>query len=322
LASDFGFKEILLKGFVAVTDNDWFNYLSQKAGIDEVNFWQPGGSSRFKILMPGEPFLFKLHAPLNFIVGGGFFTHNTTLPISLAWQAFREKNGAETLQEMRKRTEKYRRTKSSPFEDYKIGCILLAQPFFLKEEEWIPSPLDFSLNIVQGKSYDLTQGNGLHLWEEVKARLGKPKIYPLDKDIRIAEPETRYGEPTLILPRLGQGSFRILVTDVYNRRCSVTRERTLPALEAVHIKPFGKSGPHSINNGILFRSDIHKLFDTGYVTISADYHFEVSKSIKEEFENGRDYYAMHGKQLELPPERKLQPASEFISWHNENVFRG
>jgi putative restriction endonuclease len=103
---------------------------------------------------------------------------------------------------------------------------------------------------------------------------------------------------------------------------SVTKERTLPALDAVHIKPFGKSGPHSVNNGILFRSDIHKLFDTGYVTISDDYRFEVSKRIKEEFENGRDYYAMHGRSLYLPPERKLRPASELISWHNENMFRG
>jgi putative restriction endonuclease len=60
----------------------------------------------------------------------------------------------------------------------------------------------------------------------------------------------------------------------------------------------------------------------GYVTISKDCHFEVSKRIKEEFENGRDYYAMHGRSLYLPPDRKLRPGSQFIEWHNENVFRG
>ena len=48
----------------------------------------------------------------------------------------------------------------------------------------------------------------------------------------------------------------------------MTRERTLPALEAAHIKPYNDSGPHDVRNGLLLRSDIHKLFDTGYVTIS------------------------------------------------------
>jgi len=73
---------------------------------------------------------------------------------------------------------------------------------------------------------------------------------------------------------------------------------------------------------LIFRSDIHKLFDRGYVTISSDYHFEVSKKIKEEYENGRDYYAMQGKPLSLPGKTDLQPSSQFINWHNEKVFLG
>jgi hypothetical protein len=31
--------------------------------------------------------------------------------------------------------------------------------------------------------------------------------------------------------------------NVYNRRCAVTQEKTLPAPEAAHIKPFSDSGP-------------------------------------------------------------------------------
>ena len=156
--------------------------------------------------------------------------------------------------------------------------------------------------------------------EDVQLRLQARK--DLWKEARLTDIEGGYGSPVMVMPRLGQGSFRVLVTDIYQRRCSVTQERTLPALDAVHIKPFGKSGPHKINNGILLRSDIHKIFDSGYVTISQDYHFEVSKRIKEEFENGRDYYAMHGRSLYLPKEKKFQPTSDYISWHNENVFRG
>jgi putative restriction endonuclease len=309
-----------LKAFVGVTDFDWFTFLSALPEIDEVNFWQPGGGHRFQSLSPGEPFLFKLHSPRDYIVGGGFFAHNSILPLSLAWDAFGEKNGVRSLEEMRQRTEKYRRKAPSHGEDFQIGCILLEQPFFFDERDWIPVPPDWKRPIVQGKSYDTTTVLGKRLWDDVQVRLQARK--DLWKEAKLTDVEDRYGLPTMILPRLGQGSFRILVTDVYQRRCSVTQERTLPALDAVHIKPFGKSGPHSVNNGILFRSDIHKLFDSGYVTITEDQHFKVSNRIREEFENGRDYYAMHGKLLHLPPDKTLRPGSEFIAWHNENVFRG
>ncbi len=81
-----------MKFFVGITDSDWFDILSNLPYIDEVNFWQPSGKTQFRALKPGEPFLFKLHSPLNYIVGCGFFAHSTILPSSLAWDAFGEKN--------------------------------------------------------------------------------------------------------------------------------------------------------------------------------------------------------------------------------------
>jgi len=70
--------------FVAITDYDWFLLHSSKSQIEEVNFWRPSSSAPFKALRVGEMLLFKLHAPRNFIVGGGFFTRFVQLPISLA----------------------------------------------------------------------------------------------------------------------------------------------------------------------------------------------------------------------------------------------
>jgi putative restriction endonuclease len=308
-----------LRAFVGVTDNDWFMFLAGLPEIDEVNFWQPSGKSIFKKLNPGELFLFKLHSPYNFIAGGGFFAYSTLYPLSLAWEAFGKKNGADSFLEMRNLIEKRRETKK-PIGDYQIGCILLEQPFFFPRDQWIPVPDDFSPNIVQGKGYDLTSAIGKRLWEEVQLRL-HGGAQPL-KEQEIPIEKGRYGTPTLITPRLGQGSFRIIVTDAYQRRCAVTQERTLPALEAAHIKPYIDSGPHRVENGILLRSDLHRLLDTGYVTISRDYHLEVSRRIKAEFENGRDYYAMQGRPLHLPMQKQLRPSPDFITWHNENVFKG
>jgi len=61
----------LLKIWVGVTDKNWYEHLIRLAP-EEANFWQPSGSRIFRVLQPGEPFLFKLHSPENFIVGGGF----------------------------------------------------------------------------------------------------------------------------------------------------------------------------------------------------------------------------------------------------------
>ena len=60
-----------MKGYIGVTDNDWFTFLSQQPEIDEVNFWQPGGRSQFRSLQPDEPFFFNLHFPLKTFTENG-----------------------------------------------------------------------------------------------------------------------------------------------------------------------------------------------------------------------------------------------------------
>lgn len=126
----------------------------------------------------------------------------------------------------------------------------------------------------------------------------------------------------LIRPRLGQGAFRVLVTDIYHRRCAVTQERTLPALEAAHIRPYGDGGEHEARNGLLLRRDIHSLFDAGYVTVTPDFHFEVSRRIREEFDNGKHYYALQGQKVSVPQKPSQHPDPVALSWHNEHCFKG
>ena len=154
-----------MKAYVGITDTDWFDLLRNRQDLEEVNFWQPGGSRQFRALSVGELFLFKLHAPQNFIVGGGVFVHSSLLPISLAWASFGVGNGVASLEEMRRRVLKYRRTVTPEHRDFTVGCILLTQPFFLPEERWIPVPSTWSGNIVQGKSYDLSSDPGATIYQ-------------------------------------------------------------------------------------------------------------------------------------------------------------
>jgi putative restriction endonuclease len=96
----------------------------------------------------------------------------------------------------------------------------------------------------------------------------------------------------------------------------------VPVLDAAHIKPYAREGTHDPHNGILLRSDLHTLFDLGYVTITPEYHFEVSKHVREDYENGHEYYALHGQSIHVPVKQVYQPAGENLAWHNEKVFRG
>jgi len=173
---------------VGITDGDWFETLHRQRP-DEGNFWQPSDRPP-RTMAPGWPFLFKLHSPRNFIVGGGFFVRFTVLPCFLAWDAFGEKNGAAGLAELVARTARYRKAAQTP--GTPIGCNVLTDPFFL---------------------------------------------------------------------------------------------------------------------------------DDGYVTVDPKLRFVVSPRLREEFENGRAYYALEGAPLANLPDRLTdQPGREFIEWHNAEVY--
>jgi hypothetical protein len=57
-----------------------------------------------------------------------------------------------------------------------------------------------------------------------------------------------------------------------------------------------------VRNGVLLRSDLHRLFDFGYVTVMPDLHLEVSSRLRSDFENGRTYYRCMGPRSSFPPQ--------------------
>ena len=300
---------------VAVTDNNWVEYLRHRPFLTEVSFWKTSAKTRFRALEPGELILFKLRSPYNSIAGGGIFTHEIFMPCSMAWDVFGEANGAPSLDELRTIVAKRGQVNTEEQNDFQIGCRILSQPFFLPEDKWISLPKSWATSIQTFKKYSTEQSEGLKLWELASNHLGVANY-----DER--NPAERFGKPHLIQPRLGQRAFRSVVIDAYGRRCAVTRERTLPALDAAHIRPYREGGEHKVSNGLLLRRDIHSLFDSGYVTVTPDLKFEVSAKIREEFENGRDYYKLQGKDVHVPKKSLFIPEQSILEWHNENRFLG
>ena len=211
--------------------------------------------------------------------------------------------------------EKYRKMPEG-HADYEIGCLMILHPIFFPEAAWVREPADWKPNIVQGKTIDLGSMDGARILSDCLARSGTPGM------IEVPVSTERFGEPQLVLPRLGQASFRIAVMQAYKRACAVTTEHSLPALDAAHIKPYSDGGEHKVSNGLLLRSDIHRLFDKGYVTVTQDLRFEVSRRLKEDFHNGKSYYSLQGSAIQVPSGNADKPDISMLSWHNSNRFLG
>jgi len=309
-----------MRFWVGVTDNKWYKFLSQ-IQPDEVNFWQPRGMPPFTGAPRGLPFLFKLRRPYNHIAGGGFFVTYSSLPLSLAWEVFGHKNGCASLDEFRALIAPLTSDRRS---DGPIGCNVLDNPFFFDEGAWIADLPDWSSNIVREKMYDSTIGAGQAIWRSVRQRMTLQTREAANTDMvpLAAEPGEKYGSPVEVRPRLGQSSFRVLVTEAYQRRCAITGESTLMTLEAAHIVPYSGEGGHDIRNGLLLRADFHRLFDAGLVSVTPDLRVKVSQRIKEEWFNGKVYYRLDNEPLSVVPMHpSMRPDPDRLDWHYRNRFQ-
>lgn len=312
-----------MKFWVGTTDSRWFNFLASR-GMDEVNFWQPSTTPPFLNAQEGMPFLFKLKRPHNHIAGGGFFIRHSAIPITLAWEIFGKGNGASTLAELRDLLGPLAKNSSALRE---IGCQIIANPFFLQPNEWLANPPGWSSNIVRGKMYESHQPDGAIILAHVERFFIESKKplateFKENFDLGVKEEIPKFGVERLIRPRIGQGAFRLTLTDAYRKRCALTGESTLPVLEAAHIVPFSDEGTHDIRNGLLLRADFHKLFDAGLVSVAPDLTIKISPRIREAWLNGKVYYRLHNQPLTVVPENPAhQPDPDRLNWHLKNVFQ-
>lgn len=321
-----------MKAWLGVTDWDWYEHL-RAIGATEVNFWQPSGSHRFSAIEPGAPFLFKSHYSSdgvtgNRIIGAGFLSGWARLPLSTAWEVFGEENGCATLEEMRQRIGKYRRLEISLADDPEIGCIMLWDVRYFSPENAPPAPDTWAPNIVQGRSYSLESPEGSYIEDVLKT------LWPERSEPASSRPDFSWPQVGVVpgpvfegsrqAPvRVGQRAFKALVQEAYGRKCAVTGDRIVPVLEAAHIRPVTQQGENRVDNGLLLRSDVHILFDRGYLAIHPDRHtLLVSPRLRLQWGNGQEFYARAstGEAIAEPSRSVDRPSREFLTWHADTVF--
>ena len=161
-----------MRGYVATTDFTWFTFLRARQPLDEVNFWQP--SAHGFNAKPGTPFFFKLKAPHYAIGGFGIFARYEEASPTLAWEAF----GAEQRRgDVRRDAQACRelRARSQAQPGHRVGCVMVSQPVFFADGEWVEQPKDWHKNVVSGAGYDLSsRAKGSRIWEECRARVAQP----------------------------------------------------------------------------------------------------------------------------------------------------
>lgn len=120
----------------------------------------------------------------------------------------------------------------------------------------------------------------------------------------------------------GQRAFQGVVLSAYGYRCAVTGDKIRPVLQAAHIRPLPQGGEHRLDNGLLLRSDVHTLFDRGYLGVDPKLRLLVSPRLRREFGNGEEFYAraLSGEPIATPNRRADRPNREFLEWHLDEVF--
>jgi putative restriction endonuclease len=308
-----------VRGYVGVTDQEWYEFLSSRPDLTEVNFWRPKDQRRFGAIEPGEFFFFKLHAPDNRVVGGGIFVGWDLLPLSAAWEIYGEGNGANDYLTLRRKITSYAGDGDDPARDREIGCVLLRDVVFFPKGSLAAPPPEFAKGIMQGRAYDLDDPRYGTYFAELTARVLGTGI-----DVDIQWPlhtGPMFSDPRLRRERLGQKGFQAAILTVYNRSCAITGTKIWPALQAAHIFPVNAGGEHRIDNGLLLRSDVHTMFDRGYLGVDPDYRLLVSPRLRDEFGNGEQFYAKAGQVIALPDRKTHQPRREYLEWHVDKVFK-
>jgi putative restriction endonuclease len=316
-----------MHAFVGVTDLDWYLQLATNPPEGgEANFWFPSARQSFAALQPGEIFLFKTHVERrnpslsNRIVGGGIYSGYARLLVSEAWSWFQLANGTPSRKQLLERVALYRRAPFGPFEDPEIGCVILRDVVFFEQHETVAAPEDFRLSIVKGKRYNL---EGLTVDPNVTFAVAKYVDMGLSSsfkdNIDLLSAVTR-GTARLTVPRVGQQAFKAVVAEAYHHHCALTGDKVRPVLEAAHILPVSEGGQHRVDNGLLLRSDMHRLFDDGFIGLDSKYRLRVSPAIRERFGNGDWLYSREGEQISVPDRLIDRPNAEFLEWHADTVF--
>ncbi|MFZ4441094.1 MAG: HNH endonuclease [Syntrophales bacterium] len=124
--------------------------------------------------------------------------------------------------------------------------------------------------------------------------------------------------------RTKQSIFRRMVLSSYAGACCISGLSEPKLLIASHIVPWNKDSENRLNprNGLCLSVLHDKAFDRGLITVLPDYTIAVSKEITKLTDDRFaqiTLVASNGQKIKMP--EKFRPLPEFLTWHNQNMFK-
>lgn len=295
---------------IAPTDMNWFNFLKEHDYNSFLNFWTPTPWN-IKGLNNGSKLYFLLKSPVRKIAGYGEFQDYLNLSTHDAWVKFGQRNGCNNKGELISKVQTYLSKNSRKYSDdvvtvdnHIIGCIILKNCQFWDEENFIVPKeydIDFANQIVKLKYFDKYDPFYLEQTEYTNYQI-------------LNEPKEEYRQT--VNARKGQSTFKSNILKAYNNKCCISGETCQELLEAAHIQQYVNSNSHHIQNGLLLRIDLHKLFDCGLLRIDANYRVVISSEL-----SNSSYSQFNGIVIQLPDNPNHYPSKASLELRIKN-FRG
>ncbi|WP_420386022.1 HNH endonuclease [Roseivirga sp.] len=286
---------------ISPTDLDWFNYLKSNNHTYKVNFWTPTPWNISK-LSKGDHLYFMLKAPIRKIGGFGIFEDYKTLSFDDAWNQFGLSNGCGSKDELQEKLYLYKNNRSNNLKNNsstQLGCIILKTPIFLDNEHFLDLQnfdISFSRHIVKIKYYLDHDPLINHIISNQSS-----------KDFHLVDLNQKKSKQTMVKERKGQSLFRFTISEAYKHRCCITGEKIPELLEAAHIQPYINTNSNHVKNGLLLRTDLHKLYDSGLLFIDESYTVHISQYVRSHY-----YNQFHQTRIELPNNENDHPSKNAL----------
>lgn len=114
-----------------------------------------------------------------------------------------------------------------------------------------------------------------------------------------------------IVQREGQPAFRRALLAKYGGACAITGCTVESLLEAAHVVPYRGAHTNSVQNGLLLRADLHKLFDLHLVCIDPKTRrVRLSSQLA-----GSEYERYEGAVLRQPIDPEMRALSDALEHH-------
>lgn len=229
------------------------------------------------------------------ICGYGIYQGIEKMTIKEAWKKFGPNNGCDSYASFKDKLGVYNK---SIEDDKTIGAICLSDVVFFDDNNFIDLDLinvEWHNCIVKFKRYynedPIISCHQINNTENFRLIPKAPK-------------KKKHSETT---QREGQSEFRQKVASAYCHKCCITGESCADLLEAAHIQGYISKESNHIQNGLLLRVDLHKMFDSGLLAIEENYRVIVSKIVTSEY-----YQSFNGKPISLPCDKYNHPSTDAL----------